>query len=77
MLGKMTLTLILKAADFDNILEHHKLQIFQNISSNIIVVRNKKNYIFSIFYFENRQFAFLQSGYSFYTYNSCTALLTQ
>jgi len=34
-----------------------------NLQIYIIVVRNKKTYIFSLFCFENRQFAFLPSGY--------------
>jgi len=34
----------------------------------VIVVRNKKNFIFPRICFENRQFAFLSSGYSYYTF---------
>jgi len=40
---------------------------FYKISLKIYIIVVKKNYIVSLFCFENRQFAYLPSGYCFYT----------
>ena len=61
---------VLKAAVLQNILKKIISYKCFKISLQIykIIVRNKKKYIFSLFCFGNRQFAFLPSGYSYYTY---------
>jgi len=58
-----------KAFVLQNILKKLISYTFIKISLQIyiIVVRNTKPYIFSLVCFENKQFAFLPSGYSYYT----------
>ena len=52
-----------KAAVLQNILKIISYHIFKIYLQIYIIVVRKKNYIFSLICFENRQFAFLPSGY--------------
>jgi len=56
-----------KAAVLQNILKIISYIFFEIPPQIYIRVVRKKTYAFSLFCFENRQFAFLPSGYSYYT----------